>query len=166
MAQTWERLLFAHWPLPEQTLRPLIPRGLTLQTFEGQAWPGLTPFIVSVLRPRAAPSIPGLAPFPELNVRTYVTLEDKPGVFFFSLDAGSLLAVARRPGRILASLLPGTIQRDTRRGRCQVSQPPDTPASSAGGVLRHLPTRRTGRGVDLRDAGALAHRALLPLRRH
>jgi hypothetical protein len=94
MAQTWERLLFAHWPLPEQSLRPLVPVGLTLQTFDGQAWIGLTPFEVSVLRPRAAPRIPGLAPFPELNVRTYVTVGDRPGVFFFSLDAGSTLAVA------------------------------------------------------------------------
>ena len=94
MAQRWERLLFAHWPLPERTLRPLVPPALTLQTFEGQAWLAITPFVVSVLRPRAAPSIPGLAPFPEVNVRTYVTLDEKPGVFFFSLDAGSALAVA------------------------------------------------------------------------
>jgi uncharacterized protein len=94
MVQTWERLLFAHWPLPSETLRPAIPRALTLQTFDGQAWLAVTPFTVSILRPRTAPRIPGLAPFPELNVRTYVTVEGKPGVFFFSLDAGSTLAVA------------------------------------------------------------------------
>jgi uncharacterized protein len=94
MAQTWEQLLFAHWPLPERVLRPLVPPGLTLQTFDGRAWLGITPFVLSALRPRGLPSIPGLAPFPELNVRTYVTLDDRPGVFFFSLDAGSALAVA------------------------------------------------------------------------
>jgi uncharacterized protein YqjF (DUF2071 family) len=94
MAQSWERLLFAHWPVPERVLRPLIPEGLTLETFDGHAWLGLTPFIVSVLRARAAPPIPGLSPFPELNVRTYVTVGDRPGVFFFSLDAGRALAVA------------------------------------------------------------------------
>lgn len=94
MAQTWERLLFAHWPVPGETLRPLVPRGLELQTFEGRAWLGVTPFILRALRPRGVPSIPGLAPFPELNVRTYVTADDRPGVFFFSLDAGSALAVA------------------------------------------------------------------------
>jgi Uncharacterized conserved protein (COG2071) len=75
MAQRWERLLFAHWPMPERTLRPLVPGGLTLQTFEGQAWIALTPFVVSVLRPRVAPQIPSLAPFPELNVRQ----KSKPG---------------------------------------------------------------------------------------
>jgi uncharacterized protein len=94
MAQRWERLMFAHWPVPERSLRALVPAALTLQTFDGQAWLGLSPFTVSVLRPRAAPQIPGLVPFPELNVRTYVTIDDKPGVFFFSLDAGSALAVA------------------------------------------------------------------------
>ena len=61
--------------------------------FEGQAWVGITPFVLSGLRPRAAPAIPGLSRFPEINVRTYVTTGGKPGVFFFSLDAGSGLAV-------------------------------------------------------------------------
>jgi hypothetical protein len=93
MTQTWEHLLFAHWPLPKQTLRPLVPASLTLETFEGHAWLGVTPFVVGTLRPRAAPGLLGLA-FPELNVRTYVTHDDRPGVFFFSLDAGSALAVA------------------------------------------------------------------------
>jgi hypothetical protein len=94
MAQTWERLLFAHWPVPEEKLRALVPPGLTLQTFDGRAWLGITPFMLSGLRLRGLPSLRGLAPFPELNVRTYVTLDDRPGVFFFSLDAASALAVA------------------------------------------------------------------------
>jgi uncharacterized protein YqjF (DUF2071 family) len=94
MAQTWERLLFAHWPLSPRVVQPHVPRALTLQTFEGHAWLGVTPFVLSVLRPRAAPRLPCLAPFPEVNVRTYVTLGERPGVFFFSLDAGSALAVA------------------------------------------------------------------------
>jgi uncharacterized protein YqjF (DUF2071 family) len=93
MAQTWKRLLFAHWPLPERILRPLVPEALVLQTFDGRAWLGVTPFVVSALRPRTAPMIASLT-FPEINVRTYVTLDDRPGVFFFSLDAGSALAVA------------------------------------------------------------------------
>ncbi|HEX2441966.1 MAG TPA: DUF2071 domain-containing protein [Methylomirabilota bacterium] len=94
MVQRWERLLFAHWPLAAERLGPLLPRGLTLETFEARAWLGITPFTLSVLRPRGLPSPPGLAPFPELNVRTYVRVGDRPGVFFFSLDAGSALAVA------------------------------------------------------------------------
>lgn len=94
MHQTWQDLLFAHWPLPERALRPLVPAGLTLQTFEGQAWLGITPFVLTGLRPRALPAVPGLSQFPEINVRTYVAVDDAgPGVFFFSLDAGSTLAV-------------------------------------------------------------------------
>ena len=102
MTQTWERLLFAHWPLPIEVLRPLVPSSLTLETFGGRAWLGITPFTLSALRPRGAPAIPGLAPFHEINVRTYVRVADRPGVFFFSLDASNPLAVAG--ARMLYSL--------------------------------------------------------------
>ena len=92
-AQTWERLLFAHWPLPADALRAHVPSELPLDTFDGSAWLGVTPFRVSGLRVRGLPAVPVLSSFLEVNVRTYVTLEDKPGIFFFSLDAESLLAV-------------------------------------------------------------------------
>lgn len=94
MAQTWRTLLFAHWPVPADALRRLLPRSLPLDTFDGTAWLSITPFVVEGLRPRGMPAVPGLSAFPELNVRTYVQRDDKPGVFFFSLDAGSRLAVA------------------------------------------------------------------------
>ena len=93
MAQTWRNLLFAHWPVPSRPLSHLIPPGLTLQTFDRHAWVGITPFVLTGLRARATPAIAGVSEFPELNVRTYVTADGKPGVFFFSLDAGSALAV-------------------------------------------------------------------------
>ncbi|HYN88816.1 MAG TPA: DUF2071 domain-containing protein [Ardenticatenaceae bacterium] len=94
MRQTWNNLLFAHWPIPVETMRSLIPPALPLDTFDGTAWVGIVPFDMSHVRPRLMPSLPKLSFFPELNVRTYVTLEDKPGVYFFSLDAGNRLAVA------------------------------------------------------------------------
>jgi uncharacterized protein YqjF (DUF2071 family) len=94
MAQRWNTLLFAHWKVSADTLRPLIPSALTLDTYEGSAWVSITPFYLSHLRARALPAFPWLSEFPELNVRTYVTLGGKPGVYFFSLDAGSILAVA------------------------------------------------------------------------
>ena len=94
MRQTWRNLLFAHWPLAAAALRRLVPDGLELQTFDGHAWLAVTPFVLTGLRLRALPPVPGLSRFPELNVRTYVTAEGKPGVFFFSLDAGSAVAVA------------------------------------------------------------------------
>ncbi len=93
MKQTWNRLLFAHWAIPESALRPLVPPELPIDTFAGQAWVGITPFLLSGLRPHCLPPIPGASRFPELNVRTYTKLEDKPGVYFFSLDAGSKAAV-------------------------------------------------------------------------
>ncbi len=94
MAQTWKDLLFAHWPMPPADVRPLLPDGLELDTFDGRAWLAVTPFVLDKLRPRALPPLPGLSRFPELNVRTYARAGGKSGVFFFSLDAGSTLAVA------------------------------------------------------------------------
>src|SRR5687768_2598911 len=73
MKQTWTNLLFAHWPLPPRVLRPLVPAGLQLETFESQAWVGITPFVLTGLRPRSMPAVPGVSEFPEINVRTYVT---------------------------------------------------------------------------------------------
>jgi len=102
MAQTWERLLFAHWPVPPETLRRVVPSELPIDTHDGQAWVGVTPFRVRGFRLRNSPPIPPVAAFPEVNVRTYVTLEGKPGIHFLSLDAGSRLAVegARRAYRL------------------------------------------------------------------
>jgi uncharacterized protein YqjF (DUF2071 family) len=100
MAQTWHDLLFMHWPVSIDRMRALVPAQLPLDTFDGQAWVGVVPFRMSGVRPRYLPGVPWLSAFPELNVRTYVTLDGKPGVYFFSLDAGRRLAVeaARRYG--------------------------------------------------------------------
>jgi hypothetical protein len=96
--QTWERLLFAHWRLPEDALRPLVPPELPLDAYDGSAWLAVTPFRVTGLRLRGLPPAPFVSTFLELNVRTYVTLRGKPGIYFFSLDAASRFAVraARR----------------------------------------------------------------------
>lgn len=98
MVQRWENLLFAHWRVDPGALAGKIPRGLELDVRDGEAWVAVTPFAVTNLRLWGLPRIPGASRFPELNVRTYVTAEGKPGVWFFSLDAGSPLAVffARR----------------------------------------------------------------------
>lgn len=90
MYQRWERLLFAHWRVDGAELRARVPTHLSIDEFEGTAWITVAPFDL-VLRGRG---VPGRVTFPELNVRTYVRVEDKPGVFFFSLDAASGLAVA------------------------------------------------------------------------
>ena len=89
----WHDLLFIHWPVPEDSLRPLIPPVLELDTFNGSAWLGVTPFRMERVRPRFLPAVPWLSIFPELNVRTYVTHRHKPGIWFFSLDAHNPTAV-------------------------------------------------------------------------
>jgi uncharacterized protein YqjF (DUF2071 family) len=94
MAQVWHDLLFAHWPVPETLLRPHIPARLAIDTFDGQAWLGVVPFRMSGVRLRRTPAVPWLSAFPELNVRTYVVANGKPGVWFFSLDAANRIAVA------------------------------------------------------------------------
>lgn len=94
MQQTWEQLLFAHWPVPLSALRAHVPDALEIDTFEGQAWIGVVPFYMAHVKPRFLPSVPALSFFAELNVRTYVTYQGKPGVWFFSLEASNPLAVA------------------------------------------------------------------------
>ncbi|HLV88469.1 MAG TPA: DUF2071 domain-containing protein [Candidatus Sulfotelmatobacter sp.] len=93
MQQTWHDLLFAHWPVTRENMRPLVPPQLALDTFDGRCWVGVVPFWMSGIRSRGLPPLPGLSRFPELNVRTYVTYDGKPGVYFFSLDAANLPAV-------------------------------------------------------------------------
>lgn len=94
MAQTWRRLLFAHWRVPASAVRAVVPAQLPLDLVDGDALIGVTPFDVCALRLRGTPPPPVVGSFPELNVRTYVTVDDRPGIYFFSLDADSPLAVA------------------------------------------------------------------------
>lgn len=98
LRMVWEDLLFAHWPCEPAALEPHLPPGLTLDTYDGRAWLGVVPFRIAGIRARCLPAIPCLTGFPELNLRTYVVADGKPGVWFFSLDATSRVAVrcARR----------------------------------------------------------------------
>jgi hypothetical protein len=93
MTQTWNDLLFAHWPVSADALRALVPPAFELDLFDGQAWVGVVPFHMTNVAPRFVPVLPWVSAFPELNVRTYVRVGDKPGVYFFSLDAARAVAV-------------------------------------------------------------------------
>jgi uncharacterized protein YqjF (DUF2071 family) len=93
MSQSWRTQLFAHWPVQPQVVRALVPAELDVDVFHGNAWLGVTPFRLAELRVGPLPQLPIASDFPELNVRTYVTHRGKPGVYFFSLDAASHLAV-------------------------------------------------------------------------
>src|SRR6266516_903878 len=92
ISQTWEDLLFAHWPVPARVLRPLVPPPMELDAFEDQAWLGIVAFRMT--RTQALGKLPprGLAPIPELNVRTYVKHGGERGVWFITLDAQSQIA--------------------------------------------------------------------------
>jgi uncharacterized protein YqjF (DUF2071 family) len=74
MYQTWDKLLFLHWPVATERLQPLIAPRLSLDTFEGQAWVSVTPFTMWGIRPVLLPSLPVVSQSHELNVRTYVHL--------------------------------------------------------------------------------------------
>jgi uncharacterized protein len=96
MTQRWNDLLFAHWPVPAAHVAAHIPDGLQVDTFQGSGWLGVVPFWMDRIKVRGVPPVPGARSFPELNMRTYVRDQSTgaAGVYFFSLDAASLLAVA------------------------------------------------------------------------
>jgi uncharacterized protein len=93
IGQTLVDQLFVHYRIPVEQLRPLVPDGVEVQEHSGSAWLGVTPYAVTGLRARGLPALPFVSSFFGLNVRTYVTRDDKPGIFFMSLDASSRLAV-------------------------------------------------------------------------
>lgn len=91
--QRWQELLFLHWRVEPKVIQSHLPAGLEVETFDGAAFIGIVPFTMRDVSPWWSPSIPGLSNFHELNVRTYVRHNGVPGVWFFSLEAASSVAV-------------------------------------------------------------------------
>jgi uncharacterized protein len=91
--QRWHGLVFLHWAFPPGKLGSLVPDGLNLDLFEGQAWVGITPFRVSHMRPTLLPPLPGLSEANEINVRMYVHRDGIPGIWFPSLEITNRLAL-------------------------------------------------------------------------
>jgi uncharacterized protein len=159
MVQEWHDLLFAHWRCSRDDLRSLVPAELEIETYDGSPWISVTPFYMSGVRMRATPPVPTAHAFEELNVRTYVTLDGRPGIWFFSLDCASSLAVI---GARVGIYLPyfradmrmtrnhGTITYDSQRW--SIAGPPAAfsatyrgfgpAAGSAPGTLEHFLTER------------------------
>lgn len=95
LRQSWLELTFLHWAFDPSAVRRLVPAELELDLWEGRCYVGLVPFILADITLVNAPAIPWLSRFAETNVRTYVY--DRygcRGVWFFSLDAARLAAVA------------------------------------------------------------------------
>lgn len=114
--QSWQNLGFFHWDADPSALRPLVPAELALDTFEGRAYVSVTPFTVVEARPRWPGQLRGLAPYHELNVRTYVRGDDgQPAVWFLSLDVSRWLPAALgRLGRL--PFRPARIRRGEEDG--------------------------------------------------
>lgn len=154
--QSWLDLLFIHWPISADVLRPLVPDGLTIQEFDGTSWIGVVPFRMQGVMRRPLPDVPGISAFPELNVRLYVEADGKPGVWFLSLDATNALAVwaARRffhlpYHRARMSLVPSgediEFRSDRLKGSARFSasyRPLGAPYESTPGTLEHWLTER------------------------
>jgi uncharacterized protein len=157
MTQTWHDLLFAHWPIDPSVLARKLPVELPLDLFDGRAWIGVIPFSMTNVGPRGVPSLPMLSAFAELNVRTYVTVDNKPGVYFFSLDAASTLAVVGARAvfhlpyfRAAMAVHTGTKRityRSVRRSAINAQfagtyEPAGAVASPSPGTLEHFLTER------------------------
>ncbi|HEU4635404.1 MAG TPA: DUF2071 domain-containing protein, partial [Edaphobacter sp.] len=116
MQQVWYGLLFAHWPLPAEQVRALIPDELELDTFGGEAWISLTPFRLNVTL-RGLSAFGDMLSFPELNCRTYVRYKGHEGIYFFSLDAASRLAVMGAQSLYRLPYFFATMEHDEKDGR-------------------------------------------------
>lgn len=126
MTQSWHNLLFAHWRVDVSEVRRAVPADFEFDLFDGEAWLGVVPFHMTNVGLRATPALPWISAFLELNVRTYVRVEGRPGVYFFSLDAARWLAVAA--ARTLLNLPYHTA---------------DLTMQAVGDGLRYESTRRT-----------------------
>ncbi|MEU2610250.1 DUF2071 domain-containing protein [Micromonospora sp. NPDC007271] len=94
MYHRWSWITFIHWRCPPSVLQSMLPSGLTVETFDGSAWVGLTPFLMQGVRAPGLPAVPWLSAFPETNVRTYVQDQwGRQGIWFLSLDAARMPAV-------------------------------------------------------------------------
>jgi uncharacterized protein len=156
--QSWRDLLFAHWPVAVSRLRSLVPAAIEIQEFEGASWVGVVPFRMEGVMFGRLPDLPGISSFPELNLRLYVNVDGKPGVWFVSLDAGSRLAVwaARRFFHLPYFHADMNVRDDGRRIHYRSSRraagvpvaftgsygPVGEPIESKPGTLEHFLTER------------------------
>ena len=131
--QRWDKLLFLHWELPPDVLRPLVHPRLGLDTFDGRAFVSITPFTVRGARLRGFPALPALSDFHEVNVRTYVHLGgEDPAVWFFSLDAASAVAAAIARASLRLPYCYSRISRGEAGGRLTYEAARILPVGPAG----------------------------------
>lgn len=122
--QEWNSALFLHWEISPLLLKPLLPSSLKADVFDGSCYVSLVAFTMNRIRPRFLPSVSLLSHFDEVNLRTYVVTEDKPGVYFLNIEAGKRLSslVAKT-----LSGLPYEYSRVTLSMNCYQAQHPQKP---------------------------------------
>lgn len=153
--QRWRSLLFLHWEVPVALLTALLPRRLTVDTFEGRAYVGLVPFTMRDVRPWWSPSVPGISNFHELNLRTYVHLDgEQPGVWFFSLDAASSLAVVLARSNWSLPYYRASIDLTVDEGEVRYTSRRLWPGPKPADLALHY---QLGESVGLAAAGTLEH---------
>jgi uncharacterized protein YqjF (DUF2071 family) len=153
--QLWRDLLFLHQPVPVERLRSLVPATLTIDTFDGQAWATLIPFAIYGSRPAGAPGALSLD-FLEVNLRTYVLGPDgEPGIYFFSLEASSWLAVAGARLGYALPYFPATMDRRKEAGGATIHYRSFRQMAGRGAGLEV--TWQVGAPTGTATPGSLAH---------
>lgn len=99
--QEWNSALFLHWKVSLDELVKLIPKGISIDTFNGECWITLVAFTMEKIRPRRLPSVAAISDFQEINVRTYLSKDGKKGVYFLRIEAG------KKVSTFVAKLLSG-----------------------------------------------------------
>lgn len=135
LAFGWRDVLFANWPADPDAVAERLPDGLSVETYDGDAWLTVVPFVNVAVRPRGLPRVVGVR-VPEVNLRTYVVREGAPGVYFFSLDAESVATVLG--GRVVHHLPYFYARIDVDRGA-------DVPRRAGAGD--DVPRRTAGDGA-------------------
>jgi len=150
LAETRMDVLLAHWPVPLDALARMLPPELPVDTFEGEAWLGLVTCRLQALRMRGLPPLPGLSSGPQLEACTYVSADDRPGGWLFSLDRGRqvLVEAAKRSLRLPAYRArltsgPGGFEAEREGLRYRVRyESHGEPFIPARGTLEHFLTER------------------------
>lgn len=118
MRMAWQDLLFMHYRVDKDAIQAMLPPKVRVDSFDGSAWVGVVPFRMAHSAPRFLPELPFVSYFGELNVRTYVTVDGKPGVWFFTLDATSKIAVRVARTMFHLNYVDAKIQIEKSRTAC------------------------------------------------
>lgn len=92
--QKWRDLLLQHFELEDTSfLQKYLPKGCVLDGFEGKHYLGLVSMKMTDVRHKMLPDFVWFKSYHELNVRTYIVHDNKPGVLFLSLDVDSFISM-------------------------------------------------------------------------